>query len=363
MKPIKERVLFIGAGAVGSYLGGWLSATGHSVTIIDPWHEQVEYVNKNGIEVSGPHDTFVAKPRMLHLHQSEKIAREQLFNFGFIAMKAYDTEWSAQFINKFIHPDGLIISAQNCWPDQEIANIVGKNRAAGLVISNISVESYEPGKVSRPGHSRMRDMGHDVFRLGLHHKEETKEQEKIRKELEKIRKALDVIDSSVITENLWGERWAKLCQNCMGNPVVAMSNLGTAELAGDEVCRKLQINLAREAAEIGEKLGLDFGKFGGASKDKWLQSVDKDIYLELDTMIKKRSNGPNRRPSMGQDIHRGRKTEILHMSGHVLAEARALKIDLPYTKKTMETIIQIDSGIIQPSLDNVYTIINSLETV
>ena len=52
MKPIKERVLFIGAGAVGSYLGGWLSATGHSVTIIDPWHEQVEYVNKNGIEVS-----------------------------------------------------------------------------------------------------------------------------------------------------------------------------------------------------------------------------------------------------------------------------------------------------------------------
>ena len=63
--------------------------------------------------------------------------------------------------------------------------------------------------------------------------------------------------------------------------------LGTAELAGDEVCRKLQINLAREAAEIGEKLGLDFDKFGGASKDKWLQSVDKDIYLELDTMIKK----------------------------------------------------------------------------
>ena len=54
MKPIKERVLFIGAGAVGSYLGGWLSATGHSVTIIDPWHEQVEYVNKNGIEVKNP---------------------------------------------------------------------------------------------------------------------------------------------------------------------------------------------------------------------------------------------------------------------------------------------------------------------
>tara|TARA_B100000900_G_scaffold403341_1_gene410316 strand:- start:339 stop:1430 length:1092 start_codon:yes stop_codon:yes gene_type:complete len=360
MKPIKERVLFIGAGAVGSYLGGWLSATGHSVTIIDPWHEQVEHVNQYGIEVSGPHDTFVAKPRMLHLHQSEILAREQLFNFGFIAMKAYDTEWSAQFINKFIHPDGLIISAQNCWPDEEIGNIAGKNRAAGLVMSNISVESYEPGKVSRPGHSRMRDIGHDVFRIGLHEKEETKEQEKIRKELEKIRKALDVIDSSVITENLWGERWAKLCQNCMGNPVVAMSNLGTAELASDEACRKLQINLAREAAEIGVKLGFDFDKFGGATTDMWLQSNNKDTYLELDKMIEQRSTGPNRRPSMGQDIHRARKTEILHMSGHVLKQARALKVDLPFTKKTMEMVIHIDSGLINPSVDNVHTIINSI---
>ena len=59
MKPIKERVLFIGAGAVGSYLGGWLSATGHSVTIIDPWHEQVEYVNE---PVSYTHLTLPTTP-------------------------------------------------------------------------------------------------------------------------------------------------------------------------------------------------------------------------------------------------------------------------------------------------------------
>ena len=62
------RILFIGAGAVGSYIGGWLSSTNNDVTIIDPWPEQVNWVNKNGIEVSGPHHTFIAKPRMLHFH-------------------------------------------------------------------------------------------------------------------------------------------------------------------------------------------------------------------------------------------------------------------------------------------------------
>ena len=31
------KILFVGAGAVGSYLGGWLSSTDNDVTIIDPW--------------------------------------------------------------------------------------------------------------------------------------------------------------------------------------------------------------------------------------------------------------------------------------------------------------------------------------
>ncbi len=347
------RIIFIGAGAVGSYLGGWLSHSGNDVTIIDPWAEQVDWVNKHGIEISGPHETFVAKPRMIHLHDSETVAREELFELGFIAMKAYDTEWSAQFINKFIQPEGIIISAQNCWPDPLIANIVGIHRCAGLVMSNISVELYTPGKVSRPGHSLMRDLGHDVFRLGSH-------DGKNKNILEKIRKLLDVIDSSIITDNLWGERWAKLCQNCMGNPVVAMSGLGTAELASDDKCRKLQINLARESAEVGKLLGYSFDDFGGAKTSQWINSTKEDVYQELDSIIKGRSNGPNRRPSMGQDIFRGRKTEILHMNGHVFDKAKTLKLDTPYTQKTIETILNIDRGKIKPSIENVYKIVNQI---
>ena len=348
------RILFIGAGAVGSYLGGWLSSTHNDVTIIDPWPEQVNWVNKDGIEVSGPHNTFIAKPRMLHFHQSEELSREPHFDIGFIAMKAYDTEWAAQFINKFIAPEGLIISAQNCWPDPLISNIVGEKRTVGLVMSNISVELYTPGKVSRPGHSLMRDLGHNVFRIGSHNGKKTDL-------LEKIREILDVIDSSVITDNLWGERWAKLSQNCMGNPVVAMSNLGTAELAQDPLCRKLQINLAREAAEIGTKIGYKFDSFGGASTKKWLKSDNADIYNELDNMIKGRSNGPNRRPSMGQDVYRGRKTEIRFMNGYVLDHAEKMNIPLPYTELTVKTILKIDAKEITPDKENIYSIIRSIK--
>ena len=38
------RLIFIGAGGVGTYLGGWRSHTGHDVTLVEHWAEQVEKI-------------------------------------------------------------------------------------------------------------------------------------------------------------------------------------------------------------------------------------------------------------------------------------------------------------------------------
>ena len=78
-------------------------------------------------------------------------------------------------------------------------------------------------------------------------------------------------------------------------------------------------------------------------------------------MIKGRSNGPNRRPSMGQDVYRGRKTEIRFMNGHVLDHAKKMNIPLPYTALTVETILKIDAKEIIPDKENIYSIIQSIK--
>ncbi|MBT7832396.1 MAG: hypothetical protein HN667_02025, partial [Chloroflexi bacterium] len=75
-----KRIIFIGAGAVGSYLGGWLSHTGHDVTLVDLWDEQVETIREHGLQVDGPHDSFIARPTMYHLHENELLAREDKFD-------------------------------------------------------------------------------------------------------------------------------------------------------------------------------------------------------------------------------------------------------------------------------------------
>ena len=37
-----KRIAFVGAGAIGGYIGANLTALGHDVTLIDPWPAHVE---------------------------------------------------------------------------------------------------------------------------------------------------------------------------------------------------------------------------------------------------------------------------------------------------------------------------------
>src|SRR5262245_57145430 len=86
-----KKLLFIGAGAIGSYLGAFLTRAGHDVTLVDPWSEQVETIRQRGITVTGPHDPFETRPTAVHLNEAARLPRD--FDIAFVAMKAYDTAW------------------------------------------------------------------------------------------------------------------------------------------------------------------------------------------------------------------------------------------------------------------------------
>jgi ketopantoate reductase len=80
-----KKILFVGAGAIGSYIGSFLTRAGHDVTLVDPWAEQVDTINRSGISVTGPHDPFVARPRAVHLNDAQRLPRD--FEIAFVAMK------------------------------------------------------------------------------------------------------------------------------------------------------------------------------------------------------------------------------------------------------------------------------------
>ena len=348
----KKRIIFIGAGAVGTYLGGWLSHTGHDVTLVDMWDEQVETIRKKGLQLTGPHEPFTAHPTIWHLHENELVSREDQYDIGFVAVKAYDTAWAAKFINKFVKPDGYIVSSQNTWTDPAIAEAVGADRAVGLVMSSISVAMWEAGKVERPGDTRRRDHGHIVFRAGNHDGSDTPR-------LHEIVDILDPIDGGKITTNLWGERWAKLSQNSMGNPVAAASGMGMADLNKHARGRELQIRLAQEVATVGLALGYEVENFGGKLAQNWADASRGDVYELLDGELAEKTNGANWRPSMAQDVVKGRPTEIYQMNGFVCEQGDKVGVDTPVNAAMTDVIRAIDAKEIDAGFENVDRVLKS----
>ena len=351
----KKRVLIVGAGAVGSYIGGWLAHTGHDVVIADSWAQQVDTINSDGLRVAGPHEPFVSHPRAFHLHQSQALALEPQFDIAFIAMKAYDTSWAARFALRFVKDDGYVVSSQNCMPDGDMADAVGADRCVGLIMSSIAVRVGGPGLSQRAGTKRRRDLGHIVFRAGEHDGADTER-------IAELISILEPIDGGKTTTNLLGERWAKLCQNSMGNPVVGATMCGSATVASSPRGRELQIRLASESAQVGLALGLDVVSFGGSTPQNWsLASTDGEVYEELDNMLADNAGAGtgNWHPSMGQDVQNGRPSEIDFMNGHVLKMGREVGVATPVTASIVDAMRQVDRGELVPDESNIELVLSN----
>jgi 2-dehydropantoate 2-reductase len=339
-----KKLLFVGAGAIGSYLGAFLSRAGHDVTLVDPWAEQVDTINARGISVTGPHDPFVARPKAVHLNDAAKLPRD--FDIAFVAMKVYDTAWATQLAVRHLAPHGYVVASENCWPDPIVAGVAGADRSVGLIMSKIGVACWRPGEVER-GMERGGNKGHDVFRAGEH-------DNRITPRVNELAEIMKVVDGSFATDNLWGERWCKLSANAMGNPVQAMSGLGSLEIASSEVGRAITIHLAAESARVGLALGFNIPKFNGASAQEWAGSDKREQWSALDTMLTPAStSGRNWRASMAQDVAKGRPTEIDYMNGHVLAQGRAKGVPTPVTAATIDMIHEIERGTAKQAAQNI----------
>jgi len=335
MCAMSPRILIIGAGAVGSYLGGFLSRAEHDVTLVDPWPEQVEAIRSRGIALSGPHDPFEARPRALHVHEAQSLGQD--FDFAIVAMKAYDTAWATHLALSHLKPEGYVVSAQNCWNDPTVAAVAGVSRAVGLVMSRISVALWKSGEVER-GSEKGSASGHEVFRAGEH-------DGRITPRVESLAKILSVVDGARPTDNLWGERWSKLCLNAMGNPVQAMTGLGSLEVAREPRGREITIRLGAESARVGLALGYTIPKFGVADVKTWAAADDPVVYAELDRLLTPKADASrNWRASMAQDVIKGRRSEIEYMNGHIAAKGKEKGVATPVTAAVVGIMREIDAG-------------------
>ena len=347
---MSKRIVVVGAGAIGGYAGGQMTRAGHDVTLIDPWPEHVEYMRSHGLQLSGmtPQETHSIPVQALHITDVQRFCRERPVDIAFICVKSYDTEWAAQLIKPYLAPDGFVVSLQNCINEERIAAIVGWGRTLGCIASLISSELYAPGRVKRTvpkGGER-----HTVFRVGEVHG-------RITPRAEEVAQLLRAADSAKVTGNLWGERWSKLVINSMRNGLSAATGLSGNQRDGAEGPRWLSIRLGSEAVRVGQALGYQLENMMGMEPETLARAGEgnQDALVEIVDILtenaKKRSD--EQRPSMAQDMAKGRRTETDFINGYVAA--RGLEIGVPAAThaKMNEIVKRVERGELKAAADNI----------
>ena len=63
-----RRIAVLGAGAIGSVVGGMLTKAGHDVTLVDQWPEHVQAMKTIGLRLSGTCGEHVVPVDRLEVH-------------------------------------------------------------------------------------------------------------------------------------------------------------------------------------------------------------------------------------------------------------------------------------------------------
>src|SRR5205809_5319224 len=108
---MNRSIVIFGAGAVGGYFAASLARGGRDVTVIDPWFQIVEAINRGGLRVDTPEEQFTASVKALHLDQLDRLSGQ--IGVFILAVKSYDTEWVTRLMRDYLAPTTLAVSAQN----------------------------------------------------------------------------------------------------------------------------------------------------------------------------------------------------------------------------------------------------------
>jgi 2-dehydropantoate 2-reductase len=340
------RIAIIGAGAIGCVVGGLLTKAGRDVTLIDQWPEHVDTMKRQGLTLSGTCGDHVIRVKALHVHELQLVTVP--FDAVFVAVKSYDTEWATALALPYLaRPDGVVVDFQNGVNDERVAAVAGRERTLGCVIL-IGAGMYEPG------HAMRTDTQAAGFKIG----------ELDGRETDRARRLAEIVSDvarAVVTPNLFGERWSKLTVNCMANPLAGLSGLGSAEIRSEAGPARIAIQVAAEAITVGRKCGHEVEPIYGIETQRF---VDAAAGRDTDRLLADMAAGATKlaggRPSMLQDVMRGRRTEIDYLNGYVVDEGRRIGVKTPFNEAVVRLVHEHGVGTLKPDPKNLEPLLRML---
>lgn len=285
------KIAVIGAGAMGSVIGGLLAKAGNDVTLVDVWRQAIDAINKNGLRIND---------EVVKVRATDKAT--EVADLVLVFVKCYHTETAVRSALPLIGPETVVLSLQNGWGNgPRIAKIVGEEKLLLGVC-------YHSATVAGPGH---------VLHLGKGMTFMGELNGKLTQRLTQIAETFKQAGIEVTTtEHVLKEIWSKLALNACTLPTSALLRFYAPQLVQHEPMLELMKALLQEVIAVAraQKIPLDFN-------ERW------DAITGL-----LRRCGPTAKSSMLQDVEKSRQTEIDVINGAIVEAGERLNIAVPFNR-------------------------------
>lgn len=320
----------VGAGAIGGSLAVLLSREGVDVLLVDRVAEHVEEIRTNGLRLLD--DGTESRVRLPAVRPAELDGPVECV---LLAVKSQDTVEAIREILPHIGPDTVVVSLQNGLNEYELSDMLGPEKVMGALV-NWGADYIEPGVIQFGGVSN--------FLIG---------------ELDgslspRLRSVVSGLTSAIpvrTTTNILGFLWSKQIN------LAAMFASGITHDTIPEVFRNRHLvpfftRLVDEGLHMADLLGVTL---------ETLDDFDPSLYragdvggaLEVtashyDSMIKKHTG-------LYRDLAvRRRKSEAGGTIGATIRAAEREGVDLPAHQALLRYITEVEDGVREISLDNLY---------
>lgn len=293
------RILIIGAGALGGLVGAHLAEAGEDVTLIEINQARARLLNEMGLFISQEG----RDERCVRVRVVTEVPEPPPFDLVFVAVKSYETEPALRDALPVIGPGTKVLSMQNGIGNTDVmARVLGPGR----VLCGITYHS-----IQHTGPNRLRyRQGIKPIQIAPYDGVVTPGTEAIGEVFRRAGLPTDVVP------NVDHVVWQKLLHNAVVNPVSAVTGLNCREMLADPELMSFMRDLCGEIVAV-------------------MRAHDVPINDEEDpfrpVMGSLRALGKNR-PSMWQDLARGKRTEVDAINGAIVAEAEKRGMKAPHNK-------------------------------
>jgi 2-dehydropantoate 2-reductase len=284
------RVAVVGAGAVGGYFGGMLARAGAPVLMIGR-AAFVEAVRTNGLLL----DTLQFK-ETVRVEASTELEAARGADVILFCVKTTDTESTARSLAPLLSSSATVASLQNGVDNAD------KTRAAG--IDALSAVVYVAASV--PQAAYIKHVGRGDLVVGPRNTR-----------TEKFAALFERAGVGVrISDNIDGELWTKLIWNCALNAISALGRAKYGQIAASEDALKVVETVVNEVLAVAAAAHIQLP--GVETPQAGLAGALK-IATQMSGAIS----------STGQDLMRGKRTEIDSLNGYIARRGAQLGVPTP----------------------------------